>query len=92
MKNALKISVLLSVMFLFACSSSSKKVVVPECTSVAYQDQMTARSVYRQGLEYYHNGEYENAKETWIKGRRIDPCNNDFTAGLEKLKKENLIK
>ena len=40
---------------------------------------------YIEGLDAYHQNDYQRARDAWIVAKQLDPGNNDAAAGLKKV-------
>jgi tetratricopeptide (TPR) repeat protein len=46
-----------------------------------------SQQAYLEGVIYYQKGDYEKARDKWMRAKQLDPSNTDAAAGLEKIEK-----
>ncbi len=54
--------------------------------NVSEQAMEASQNLYKEGLKYFNDGDFERAKEKFLEAVKADPGNLDATAGLERIK------
>jgi hypothetical protein len=53
--------------------------------NAAEADAFKAKGQYLEGLKYFQNADYENAKKEWQAAAKLDPGNQDVKLGLQRI-------
>lgn len=60
--------------------------IVVDEKKVSEQAMEASQNLYREGLKYFNDGDFERAREKFLEAVKVDPGNKDAEAGLERIK------
>lgn len=51
----------------------------------AESNRQSSQQAYLAGMIYFQKGDYEKARDEWLRAKQLDPSNSDAIAGLQKI-------
>jgi len=59
--------------------------VAKKPAGVSEENKAAAQTHYLEGLKYFQNSNYDEARNEWTKAKQLDPTNADTAAGLKRI-------
>ncbi|MBI4371293.1 MAG: hypothetical protein HY552_03230 [Elusimicrobia bacterium] len=57
----------------------------PSAAAAADTARQQSQQAYLAGVIFFQKGDYEKARDSWLRAKQLDPSNSDAAAGLEKI-------